>query len=225
MINILIVENDCSLQKILLEVLASNIRNITVTSTISKASELLEKNIYQLLILDRNLDDGDGLEVLEYILDISPQTKVMILSQKNQLPDRITGLERGADDYLGKPFSLAELKLKTKKLLSFKKMTEQKSIGTSQFNIDMSTGIVTCSDQTYKLRKKEAEILSYLMENKNQIVNRNDIIWAVWEAKGENVPSSATLDVYIRRIRMSLFENKNAIETIRGFGYKFKAQN
>lgn len=216
--NILIVENN----KTLATTLATHLKNkkffVSVTTTIEDSIKELENYSYDLVILDRILDDGDGIEVAEFISDFSYQTKVLILSEIESTNERIRGLESGADDYLIKPFSLTELTIKIQKLLNTQKIKEIEKLSLGKISIMPETGELNLNGKIKLIRKKESQLLSCLIRHKNQVVSRNKIIDIIWSG-GYEQPTQATLDVYIRRLRIRLEKYSSSIKTVRGFGY------
>lgn len=216
---ILIIEDDRLLAQSLRDGLAG-LAEIKHAYTIAEAFFLLEQQNFDLVISDRMLPDGDGAEVVSYIHQTTFQTKIIILSNKKSLEDRLFGLDEGADDYLPKPFSISELKIKCKKFLHFDK---KKNIDTVTF-LDLifspTTGEIKIKDKHIKLRKKEATIFNCLLRYKNQILTRNRLIEECWTLD-EELPTQTTLDVYIRRLRILLDSYGKYIVTKRGFGYSF----
>lgn len=216
--NILIVENDTTLA----ETVATHLKNknyfCTLVTTVSDAISELENFSYDLILLDRILSDGDGIEVAEFVSDFSFQTKILMLSELGQVIERIKGLENGADDYLPKPFSLTELTLKVEKLLLSHKLKPQELLQLGKISVSPESGEVTIHGTKKILRKKEVQLLTCLIRHKNQVVSRKKIIDTVWSG-GYDLPTESTLDVYIRRIRVQLGKYKSQIKTVRGFGY------
>jgi two-component system alkaline phosphatase synthesis response regulator PhoP len=156
------------------------------------------------------------------------EVPILILSAKNSSADRVTGLKKGADDYLTKPFNLEELMLRVHKLIQKnKKLKEKDSIGESyQFGsnkIDFKAQEATTRDgQKIQLSKKEAMLLKLLIENKNEVVPREKILQTVW---GYNVyPTTRTIDNFILNFR-KYFEadsrNPRYFHSVRGVGYKY----
>lgn len=220
--SILILEDDRALQKTLQSSLESNY-NCTVVGTVQAAYAALERKSFELVVVDRVLPDGDGMEIISYVSEVAYKTRVLALSRKATISDRVVGLEAGADDYLPKPFALAELTLKVKKLLLMEKMIPDLQTRAGSFELLPQKGVLSINGKTIQLRKKESEILHCLMKYKNSIVTREMLITDVWSGSGE-LPTDTTLDVYIRRIRVLLGEYSTAITTVRGFGYRFIEQ-
>jgi DNA-binding response OmpR family regulator len=198
----------------------SQICSITHVDSVDQACHLIDKQKFDLAIVDRMLPDGDGMEVICYLADISQSTKVIALTKRSQLNERIAGLEQGADDYLPKPFSLLELKLKVKKLLLFEKQENLERLSSGTISLAPSTGEVQLGSEIVRLRKKESQILYCLMRHQNQVLPRQKIIEEAWNLD-EEIPSQTTLDVYIRRLRILLKSYGKCLVTKRGFGYAF----
>jgi two-component system alkaline phosphatase synthesis response regulator PhoP len=192
------------------------------------AVKAVQQEYFDLVILDIMLPGMDGLTVLESIRIQHNEVPILILSAKNSSADRVTGLKKGADDYLTKPFNLEELMLRVHKLIQKnKKLKEKDSIGDSyQFGsnkIDFKAQEATTRDgQKIQLSKKEAMLLKLLIENKNEVVPREKILQTVW---GYNVyPTTRTIDNFILNFR-KYFEadsrNPRYFHSVRGVGYKY----
>lgn len=215
---ILIVENDTVLATTLSDHLKRKDFHCVTCDSVQKAIYELENFSYDLIILDRILTDGDGIEVAEFIADFSYQTKVLILSELANHTERVKGLEKGADDYLAKPFSLTELTLKVNKLLHTHKIKTIEKLTLGNISITPETGELYLNGKIKQIRKKEIQLLACLIRHKNQVVSREKIIDIVWSGSYD-LPTQSTLDVYIRRLRITLGKSKTLIKTVRGFGY------
>ncbi|NCS97751.1 MAG: response regulator transcription factor [Candidatus Pacebacteria bacterium] len=221
--HVLVVENDPLLSQSLKNHCEYKGISANFTSQISTAIELLEKEKFSVVVVDRVLDDGDGLELVEYLRDIAPQIKVMVCSQLGSERERISGLEIGADAYLSKPFSFTEFSLILTKLMNIHKRINEDSLLAGSIVLYPTSGIVEIQNTRIQLRKKEAELLACLMIHKNTVVSRNALIEYVWGIS-DQMPNYNTLDVYIRRIRMSFTKQyADNIKTVRSFGYMLKS--
>lgn len=215
---ILIVEDDVLLAQTLHHCLASKHTEVTITHTVAQALELVEERRFDLVLIDRILPDGEGLEVVEYLDDTYFSSRVLCLSEKRETDDRIYGLRKGADDYLVKPFSLPELLLRVNKLLQREKKLSQDVLIVGQVWLYPESGVVKYDETEKHLRRREMQILSYLFRHKNAVVTREMIIDRIW-GNNDTTPAHITLDVYIRRIRILLGRHSKVIKTVRGFGY------
>lgn len=214
---ILLVEDDLHLSKIITQSLTPQY-DIYQSTSVAETFGLLESSSFDVILLDRLLTDGDAIDVIEYMASAHYQTKIIVISSLYKVAEKIRGLELGADDYLPKPFSLGELKLKVAKACCYSK---QKSIDQFTFKgitFTPSSGEISVGLRTARLRKKESDILACLCKYKNQVVSRTLLLDEVW-ANSDVMPTQTTLDVYIRRIRMVLQAHKSLIVTKRGFGY------
>jgi DNA-binding response OmpR family regulator len=216
---ILIVEDDRMLAEQIAAVLSALNSKVVAVHSLVAAYEQLEHSVPDVIILDRMLGDGDGIELLEYVVENELPTRVLVLSRLSDVTQRILGLERGADDYLPKPFARTELLLKTKLLLSRNKDICNTALKLGPVLLDPQTGELKIGAYVHIFRKREAEIFACLLRYKNQVLSREKIISQVWGMTTE-IPTHSTLDVYIRRIRMALGEYQYLLETIRGFGYR-----
>ena len=179
--------------------------------------------IFDIIILDVMLPSLNGLEVLRRLRQVS-DVPVIMLTAKDEIMDKVMGLDIGADDYMTKPFAIEELlarirtALKNKSVL--KKTTNILSVG--ELSIDLDGHMVTFKNDSIELTKTEFDLLKYLMENKNIVLTRNKIIDTVWGY--EYMGDTNVVDVYIRYLRSKIDDrfNKKFIHTVRGVGYLLK---
>src|SRR5687767_2499296 len=178
--------------------------------------------------MDVMLPGVDGISVTENIRLQNNEVPILILSAKNTSADRVTGLKKGADDYLTKPFNLEELLLRVQKLINKnKRLQDRSTIGdTYSFgghNINFKAQeAITVKGEKIELSKKEAMLLKLLIENKNEVVPREKILQSVW---GYNVyPTTRTIDNFILNFRKYFEEdsrNPKYFHSVRGVGYKY----
>lgn len=187
-----------------------------------------QEEVFHLIILDVMLPNMDGFEICETIRITDDNTPILFLTAKDSYEDKIKGLKKGADDYLTKPFNLEELLLRCKNLIkrSLKDSSETKdslqtySFGGNEINFVTFTAKGVNGD--VDLTKKEVALLKLLIERKNEVVSRNDILKIVW---GYDVfPSTRTIDNFILNFRKHFEQDpKNPVHfiSIRSVGYKF----
>jgi two-component system alkaline phosphatase synthesis response regulator PhoP len=227
-LSILLVEDEENLQDALR--LNFEMEGYEVTSAYDGAEALkaVHNEYFDLIILDVMLPEIDGITVCENIRLFNSEIPILILSAKNNSSDRVLGLQKGADDYLSKPFDLAELLIRVKKLINKSKLIYSKEQVTEIFNFGknkINFKALECTTRLgdkVALTKKEAMLLKLLIENKNEVVTREKILQAVW---GYNVyPTTRTVDNFILSFRKYFEEdsrNPKYFHAIRGIGYKF----
>ena len=226
--SILLVEDEENLHETLK--LNLELEGYTVTSAYDGAAAMhaVQNEYFDLIVLDVMIPQMDGFTVTQNIRLTNTDVPILILSAKNTSADRVTGLKRGADDYLTKPFNLEELLLRVQKLINKNKKLQEKSFvgdtysfGGHHINFKAQEA-VTLNGETISLSKKEAMLLKLLIENKNEVVPREKILQSVW---GYNVyPTTRTIDNFILNFR-KYFEqdtrNPKYFHSVRGVGYKY----
>ena len=190
------------------------------------------KKGWDLVLLDLYLPDGDGLELLKFFRQTESlkHTPIIILSARSGDMNRIKGLELGADDYLEKPFSLVELSLRIKKLLARAKGIEKPreastmtyKLGSHQLVIDKLKKEALLDGESISFSPMEFKILLALVENEGSALSRDELLAAVWGDEG--VVFDRTVDAFIAKIRKKLGPFKDCLETVRGYGYRFKVE-
>jgi len=187
------------------------------------ASDKLFSNEYDLLLLDLGLPDYDGLDLLKETIANNSNTAVIILSARSALEDRIKGLNVGADDYLPKPFSLLELKSRIMAVMRRKHGIRANVILINGLEIDLDKRLVSQGENIISLTRKEYDILSFLILNKNRVVTRLQISEHIWGDIIEENYNSNYIDVHIKNLRKKLSEfiEGDFLETVRGIGFQF----
>ena len=194
----------------------------------AEALRAVQKEYFNLIILDVMLPELDGIVVCETIRLNNPDIPILMLSAKNSSADRVLGLKKGADDYLTKPFNLEELLLRVNKLirkserLSTKQpLPEIYTFGKNKIDFKASEAF-TKKGERITLTKKEIMLLKLLIENNNEVVTREKILQVVW---GYNVyPTTRTIDNFILNFRKYFEEDSRKpdyFHSVRGSGYKF----
>lgn len=185
---------------------------------------------YSLLILDLMLPGLQGIEICRIVRN-DPMTSalpIIMLTAKGEEPDRVIGLEVGADDYMTKPFSVRELVARVRALLRRSgkalepeaPLTDKKVLRLGSLEIDRERYQVTVNNKTVKLSATEYKLLLYLAERKGRVFNREQLLDAVW--RNEAFVEPRTVDVHIRRLRSQIESNPaepEFIKTMRGVGY------
>lgn len=223
---ILVVEDDESLALGLLQSLELDGFTATTAGTLCRAREILSAVVpgewpCRLIILDLMLPDGSGLDLLRYVRSHFPALPVLILSARSSELDKVLGLERGADDFVAKPFSLRELTARVKALLrrSSTGVPEKKdgSLQHGLLNFDPAARVVQVDGLNIDLSHTEFRILALLIRNQGIVVARSTLLERLWE--GEFI-DPRSLDPHISRLRRKLGPCASWLETVPQVGYK-----
>lgn len=224
---ILLVEDEENLQEVIKMNLELEGYEVIAVDNGLEALRLAKEQRFNLVVLDVMLPEMDGFHVCEQIRLDDPNIPVLFLTAKDSTQDKITGLKKGGDDYMTKPFHLEEFLLRVRVLLrhSVKGTTEESNLRTYQFGkneINFVTYKATTPNGEIDLTRKETKLLKLLIERNNEVVSREHILQFVW---GYDVfPSTRTIDNFILAFR-KYFENdpKEPIyfHSVRGVGYKF----
>ena len=181
------------------------------------AADLLEEKRYDLILLDIMLPEIDGYELLEYIREF--EIPVIFITAKSSLEDKVKGLRAGADDYITKPFELAELTARVESVLR-RYHKGQDKIKLAGLDIDMESRTVKRDGTEIELTMKELELLQLFLRNRNIALFRDRIYEEVWG--GEYDPESRTVDVHIQRLKKKL-DLEGVIVSVRKIGYRLEA--
>ena len=217
---LLIVEDDIGLNQGLCKALKADARQIISCQDLKTAKEQLLCGGVSLILLDINLPDGSGLELLREIKENMPGIPVILLTANDTDLDIVDGLERGADDYITKPFSLSVLRARVNTQLR-KQASNHKnaSIHIDLFHFDFEAMTFYVGDSKVELSKTEQKLLRLLVENRGRTMTRGDLVDRVWTDGAEYVDENA-LSVTIKRLRDKLGAQKY-IKTVYGIGYSW----
>jgi two-component system, OmpR family, response regulator QseB len=185
------------------------------------ADEALKMNCYELVVLDLNLPDMDGLSILRALRARKDETPVLVLTAKDTVPDRVEGLDSGADDFVIKPFELDEV---CARLRALARRNEGRSTPTIEYKgivLDPASHQVTFNDENVELSQKEFEILSFLMGNIGRVVSRARLEESLYSWSSDI--ESNTVEVHIHYLRKKL--DPAIIRTVRGVGYIIDSEN
>ena len=188
------------------------------------ACERLFVEPYDLVVLDLNLPGMDGLELLRHIRTEQPELRVLILSARSQLSDKVAGLDLGADDYLTKPFEFEELAARIRALLRRRSPEKTDAVSVGDLTVEFSTRRVIRGGKEINLSSKEFALLESLIRHKGAVLSRTQLENQVWDYGFEG--GSNIVDVYIRYLRKKLDDpfEKKLIHTIRGAGYTLREE-
>lgn len=216
MINILIVDDEKPICDLIdLNLSASGYRCTAVQDGI-KAIELIEREQFDLVLLDIMLPGADGYDVMEYIRPL--KIPVIFITAKHEVKDRVKGLKLGADDYLVKPFDVVELVARVEAVLRRYHKTER-YLSVGDVTVDRTARMVTREGRHVELTNKEFGLLVLFMENKNVALFRETLYEKVWE--GEYFADSRTLDLHVQRLRRKLGWEHNLVAVYK-VGYRLE---
>ena len=188
------------------------------------ASEKIHLNNYACIILDIMLPHGSGIDLLQYLKDEGKADGVLIISAKNSLEDKVRGLHLGADDYLAKPFHLAELSARVAAIIRRKSFEGKTKIAIDHLVLDLADKTLKSpAGKIIPLTRKEYELLLYFVSNKNRVVTKEAIVEHLW---GDSIAMADNFDFvysHIKNLRKKLMEAgcPDYVQTIYGMGYKF----
>ncbi len=205
-----------------LEKLLNEAHFTTITApNLQKAKEALEKQEYDLIILDWMLPDGSGVEFLAQMRKEFYSTSVLLLSSKAEIDEKVEALDAGADDYLAKPFSNIELLARIRALLRRESAYKKSSIEIENLKVDLATRQVLVENIPIELTKKEFELLELLILNQQVVLTRYQINDHI-NQDFDSLKSSNLVDVHIKNLRKKLGSASSLIETVRGVGFRIK---
>ncbi len=219
---ILIVEDDPSLRELIQRSLEKE-RYVTETAAnYHTALQKIEVYDYDCVLLDIMLPDGSGLDILERLKELRKRENVIILSAKDSLEDKILGLELGADDYLPKPFHLAELSARIKSVIRRNQRAGELTIELGNICLYPDTFVVQVDNQKLELNRKEYDILHYFMNRPNRMINKNTLAESVWGDHIDQVDNFDFIYAQIKNLRKKLKDARATaeIKAVYGFGYK-----
>jgi DNA-binding response OmpR family regulator len=221
---ILVVDDDPDIVRLLKYFLEAKGRQVQTASTGAEALELFKRELPDLVILDVMLPGMDGWTVLQKIRE-SSQVPVLMLTGKDAPTDKAKGLLSGADDYIAKPFDLAELEARIVAVMRrYKPSVRPTLIRVGDLEIDDSIKQVKVKGRTVSLSPKEYELLKLLASEPGRVFSHQEIIAAVWQNKPLITSSDVTKYIYLLREKLEDDpENPRYILTVRGFGYKLAA--
>ncbi|MDQ4139067.1 MAG: response regulator transcription factor [Bacteroidota bacterium] len=220
---ILIVEDNRELSETLVHYLKQEGYLCETAYNYQSAEEKINIYAYDVIVLDITLPDGSGLEILKQLKQKRPDEGVLIISAKNALDDKLTGLNLGADDYLTKPFHLAELNARIQSLLRRKRFNGSHEIKVGDLRLNTATAQVFVKDNEIVLTRKEYELLLYFLSNRNRILNKEAIAEHLW---GDNIDMADSFDfiyTHIKNLRKKIasYGSNSNIKSVYGMGYKF----
>ncbi|MDR2926802.1 MAG: response regulator transcription factor [Cytophagaceae bacterium] len=220
---ILLVEDEPALREIIRKFLEKEHYIVESAATFNDALIKVEDYDYDCILLDIMLPDGNGLAVLKHLKTLHKHENVIIISAKDSLDDRVAGLELGADDYLPKPFHLAELNARIKSVFRRSRMNGELFIEAGNIRINPDSHEVLVNGKSIELNRKEYDILHYFVTRRGDLVDKNTLAEAVWGDYIDQVDSFDFIYAQVKNLRKKLTEAAASVEikAVYGFGYKF----
>lgn len=221
---LLVVEDDRPLRRFLAKAFREEGYAVDEAESGDQALERALTREYDCVILDLMLPERDGFDVIEEMRQRANHTPVLMLTARDELPSRIRGLECGADDYLTKPFDLAELLARVHALIRRATMRHQDAVlRAADIELDPLRRTVTRGGRAVELSAREFALLEFLLRNVGRTVSRSRIAEAVWNYQFD--PETNVVDVYINYLRkkLTLRGQSPPIKTVRGVGYRLDA--
>lgn len=221
--HILIVEDETRLANLLKRGLVEEGFAIDLAASGEEAIDWVTTVSFDVILLDIMLPGIDGLTVCRQLREMHDQTPILLLTARDSIPDRVAGLDAGADDYLIKPFAFSELTARIRALSRRPPLSVATILEAGDIRLDPATHGVCRSGHPVALTNKEFRILEYFMRNPNQVLTRRMIADQVWDY--DFADASNVIDVHIRTLRQKLGDPVpgSLIETIRGAGYRLRS--
>jgi DNA-binding response OmpR family regulator len=219
---VLIVEDDRRLSSIIKRGLVEEGYAVDTVYDGDDGEYFAETTTYDLILLDIMLPQKDGFHVCRSLRQKKVNTPILMLTARDTIEDRVTGLDSGADDYLVKPFAFSELLARIRALLRRESLAKTPKLLVGELVMDTLTREVWYKGNPIELTNKEYIILEYFMRHPNMVISRTMLENHAWDYELDSI--SNLIDVYIRKLRRKIGgDGDSPIQTIRGAGYKLKA--
>jgi DNA-binding response OmpR family regulator len=221
---VLVVEDEPKVANAVREGLEGERYEVVVEHTGEGAFFRLNTDTFDVILLDLTLPGRDGLEILRTLRERGVDTPVLVLTARDSLEDRVTGLDTGADDYLVKPFAFEEMLARIRALVRRGRGSEAAHLELGDLEMDLVARKVSRAGRAVELTLREFELLEYLLRHEGQVVSRGLLARDVWKETARTTPLDNVIDVHIARLRKKIdleFDVK-LIHTIRGVGFMLR---
>jgi DNA-binding response OmpR family regulator len=222
---LLIVEDNLKLLDAISETLVAEKFLCETSANYPDAHEKIFLYRYDILIVDINLPGGTGLDLIREIKTLNPETGIIVISARNSLDNKLEGLDLGADDYITKPFDMAELVARVKSLIRRRYFSGNSQVSFGEIVINTTTREVRARNKKIDLTKSEFDILLFFFSNPGRVLTRESIAEHIW---GDNMDLADSFDFiysHIKNLRKKIMDTgcSNPIKSVYGIGYKFEA--
>lgn len=220
---ILIIEDEIELAASIAEYLSGEEYLCEFASTFSDAMDKIDVFEYDCIVLDLMLPDGNGLKILEELKKQEKQDGVIIVSAKNALEDRISGLKMGADDYLTKPFHLSELMARIYSIIRRRNFNNANIVRQDELQVDLLAKTVFIDNHPVSLTKKEFDLLIYFIGNKNKVISKSTLAEHLSGDLADMLDSHDFVYAHVKNLKKKLYDSgcRHYLKTAYGTGYKW----
>lgn len=219
---ILIIEDDLSFQEILRKTLEKERYIVEVAPNYRTGLIKLSDYTYDCILLDINLPDGNGLDLLRELKEMKKTGSLIIISARDTIEDKVEGLDLGADDYLPKPFHLAELLSRIKSVLRRNNQGGEQYVSYGDVKVNPHTFDIWVGDTKRELSRKEFDLLLYFLQRPNRIVSKNMLAEAIWGDHFDDVDNYDFVYAQIKNLRKRLSAWGTTIEIVAVYGMGYK---
>lgn len=219
---ILIVEDEAALMQSVTDYLSKSDLTCHTAYTYHEAVSKINEALYDCIVIDIGLPDGSGIELLQYLRKKNYDTGIIIISARNSLEDKIEGLDKGADDFLAKPFHLSELNARINAIIRRRKTSGKSVLEFNEISVHPESKDVLVNGKKIVLTNKEFELLVYFIANAHKIITKEALGFALWK-NNSDMASGDILYTHIKNLRKKLADSGAAdyIQAVYGIGYKF----
>jgi DNA-binding response OmpR family regulator len=221
---VLVVEDEPKLLRDVTCGLRAEHYDVHPAGNVEQARRIFASEEIDAAILDRMLPDGDGLQLLKDLRAAKPRLSTLVVTARDAIPDRVAGLDAGADDYLIKPFAFAELLARLRAILRRSRGSDPTTLRVGDFEIDLLRRRVQCDGTMIDLTPRQCDLLAYLARQAGRPVGRDELLREVWDEPFASATNVVEVSINHLRRKFARRGRPDAIETIRGEGYLLRGE-
>jgi DNA-binding response OmpR family regulator len=223
---ILIIEDELDLSRSIVQYLTKNDFLCDEAHDFSEADLKINLYQYDCILVDIGLPDGNGLQIIQNLKKRKSKSGIIIITAKDSLDDKVNGLSIGADDYLSKPFHLAELNARIRAVIRRRFAEGNTIIECNNLSLDIENRYVCIDGKDVNLTRKEFDLLLYLITNKNQVLTKEAIAEHLWGSNIDLVDSFEFIYSHVKNLRKKMVDGgfRDCIRTVYGVGYRFSVE-